>query len=108
MLIVNSDDIAPSEFASAYQTAGVDKLSYSPPSSSLPASGWPTLGTLIDSGTRLVTFLSTTADFTSVPYMIDGTFWILAIITGRGAEHSAVHRILKCLGDGVRRDGYHF
>lgn len=72
MLIVNSDNLAPTEFASAYQSAGVDTLSYSPPSASLPASGWPTLGTLIDAGTRLVTFLSTTADFTSVPYLIDG------------------------------------
>ena len=72
MLIVNSDNLPPSQFAAAYQSAGVDQLSYSPPSASLPASGWPTLGNLVDAGTRLVSFLSTTADFTSVPYMIDG------------------------------------
>lgn len=30
------------------------------------------LGSLIDSGKRLVVFLSTKADFTSVPYLIDG------------------------------------
>ncbi|THH00683.1 hypothetical protein EW026_g1892 [Hermanssonia centrifuga] len=71
ILIVNSDNLAPSQFDAAFKTAGADTLSYSPPSASLPASGWPTLGSLIDSGTRLVTFLSTTADFTSVPYLID-------------------------------------
>lgn len=47
-------------------------MSYSPPSSSLLESGWPTLGSLIDSGTRLITFMDSNADFTSVPYIIDG------------------------------------
>ncbi|KAF7793406.1 hypothetical protein EIP86_004518 [Pleurotus ostreatoroseus] len=71
LLIVNSDNLAVSQFASAFQTAGVDTLAYSPPSASLPASGWPTLGTLIDAGTRLVAFMASGADFTSVPYIID-------------------------------------
>lgn len=70
-LIVNSDDLAPTLFASVFVAAGVDSMSYSPQSVSLSASGWPTLGSLIDAGTRLVTFLSTTASFDSVPYLID-------------------------------------
>ena len=70
--MVNSDNLAATEFASSFQSAGLDKLSYTPPSAALPASGWPTLGTLIDAGTPLVTFMASKADFTSVPYIIDG------------------------------------
>ena len=72
LLIVNSDNLAPTQFASVFVAAGVDSMSYSPQSASLPASGWPTLGSLVDAGTRLVTFLSTTANFDAVPYLIDG------------------------------------
>jgi len=72
LLIVNSDNLAATQFASVFVAAGVDSLSYSPQSASLPASGWPTLGSLIDAGTRLVTFLSTTASFDAAPYLIDG------------------------------------
>jgi hypothetical protein len=71
LLIVNSDNLAASEFASVFVAAGVDKLSYSPSNASLPASGWPTLGSMIDAGTRMVTFMDNAADFASVPYLID-------------------------------------
>ncbi|KAK7680522.1 hypothetical protein QCA50_016303 [Cerrena zonata] len=71
LLIVNSDNLAPSLYDTVFKAAGVDTMSYAPDSASLPATGWPTLGSLIDSGKRLVTFLSTTADFTAVPYLID-------------------------------------
>ncbi|KAI0825002.1 PLC-like phosphodiesterase [Trametes gibbosa] len=71
LLIVNSDNVAPSEYDTVFKAAGLDTLAYAPTSASLPASGWPTLGSLIDSGKRLVAFLSTKADFTSVPYLID-------------------------------------
>lgn len=73
LLIVNSDNLAPSEYDTVFKSAGLDTLAYAPNSATLAASDWPTLGTLIDSGKRLVVFLSTTADFTSVPYLIDGT-----------------------------------
>jgi len=71
MLITNSQGITPPAFDAVYKAAGVDTLSYTPSSASLPASGWPTLGSLIDGGTRLVTFLAQQADFTQVPYLID-------------------------------------
>lgn len=83
LLIVNSDNLAATQFASVFVAAGVDTLSYSPKSASLPASGWPTLSSLIDAGTRLVTFLSTTANFETVPYLIDGKRPIL--------RHLALH-----------------
>lgn len=72
ILIVNSDNLAPTQFASIFAAAQVDSMSYAPQSASFPASGWPTLGSLIDAGTRLVTFLSTTASFDAAPYLIDG------------------------------------
>lgn len=75
LLIVNSDDFAPSEFDTVFKAAGLDTLAYAPESASLSASGWPTLGTLIDSGKRLVTFMDAEADFTSVPYIIDGAMF---------------------------------
>jgi len=71
LLIVNSDNLAATQFASVFVAAGVNSVSYSPQSASLTASGWPTLGSLIDAGTRLVTFLSTTASFDTAPYLID-------------------------------------
>lgn len=74
LLIVNIDDLSPASYAPIFEAAELVPLSYAPPSSSpIPATGWPTLGSMISSGTRLVTFLDTGADFTSVPYLIDGT-----------------------------------
>ena len=72
LLIVNSDNIAPSEYDTVFKAVGLDTMAYAPSSANLSASSWPTLGTLIDDGKRLVVFLSTTADFSSVPYLIDG------------------------------------
>lgn len=72
LLVTNTDGMPPSTFDTVFKAAGVDTMSYTPPSASLPASGWPTLGSLVDGGTRLVTFLAQQADFTQVPYLIDG------------------------------------
>jgi len=71
LLIVNSDDFPPTAFDTVFKSAGLDTLSYAPPSASIPASQWPTLGSMIDSGKRLVTFLDASADFNSVNYLID-------------------------------------
>jgi len=71
LLIVNSDDFVPTAFDTVFKAAGLDTLSYVPPSAAIPATQWPTLGSMIDAGTRLVTFLDAMADFTSVNYLID-------------------------------------
>jgi hypothetical protein len=71
LLIVNSDNFKPSAYASVFTSAGLDKLSYSPPTASLGVNDWPTMSALINAGTRLVTFMDTQADFTSVPWIID-------------------------------------
>ena len=73
LLIVNSyDNIPPSAYDSVFKAVGLDAISYKPPSGTLAASDWPTLGSLINQGTPLVTFLTTQADFETVPYLIDG------------------------------------
>lgn len=71
LLIVNSDNIPATEYDAVFKSVGLDTMAYAPPNASLPASDWPTLGSLISSGTRLVAFLTTTADFNTVPYLID-------------------------------------
>ncbi|KAI8990557.1 PLC-like phosphodiesterase [Trametes punicea] len=71
LLIVNSDNLPPSQYDSVFKAVGLDTLAYAPPTASLTVDAWPTLGSLIDSGKRLVAFLTTKADFNSVPYLID-------------------------------------
>ena len=72
ILIVNIDNVAPTEYATVFESAGLDQVSYSPSTSTLSASSWPTLGEMIDDGKRLVTFLDNQADTSSVSYLVDG------------------------------------
>ena len=72
ILIVNIDNQVASTFDVIFKAAGVDAMSFAPPTSPIQASAWPTLGSMIDSGKRLVTFLDNGADPASVPYLIDG------------------------------------
>lgn len=72
ILIVNIDNLKPTAYDTVFKAAGVDAISFSPSSSKLAVSDWPSLGTMIDNGQRLVTFLDNAADFTSVTYLIDG------------------------------------
>jgi hypothetical protein len=72
LLIVNSDNLPASLYQAAFQSAGLDEISYTPPSASIPASGWPALGDMLSNNQRLVTFLDNGADFTVAPYLMDG------------------------------------
>lgn len=71
LLIVNSNNLPASTYGAIYAETGLDVISYRPPSSPLPAAEWPTLGELIDTNQRVVSFLSTTANMAEVPYLID-------------------------------------
>ncbi|KAK4688726.1 hypothetical protein P7C73_g1377, partial [Tremellales sp. Uapishka_1] len=71
LVLVNVDDLPVTSFSPIFQTAGLDKLAYSPSSSSLSINAWPTLGALIDASTPVVVFMDFEADFTSTPYIID-------------------------------------
>jgi hypothetical protein len=72
LLIVNSDNLGAAAYDAVFKSAGLDTLSYAPTAAIVPSTQWPTLGALIDSGKRLLTFLDNGADFTTVPYLIDG------------------------------------
>lgn len=71
ILIVNSDNLPPTQWQSIYQAANLESISFAPTKSPLTFQDWPTLGEMIDSGKRVVTFLDNQADFTQVPYIID-------------------------------------
>lgn len=70
LLIVNIDNLPASNYDTVFKGVGLDSVSFAPTSSPLAASSWPTLGSMIDSGKRLVTFLDNGAD-ASIPYLID-------------------------------------
>jgi hypothetical protein len=72
LLIVNSDGFSPSEYDRVFKAVGLDTLSYTPTADVTPHAAWPTLGSMIDTGKRLVTFMDHKADFATVSYIIDG------------------------------------
>jgi hypothetical protein len=71
LLIVNINDLGPSAFGDVFSAVGLVTLSFEPATSVVEAANWPTLGSMIDAGTRLVTFLDNGADITVVPYLLD-------------------------------------
>jgi len=71
LLLVNIDNQPVSSFASVYVSVGLDKISWSPPSAKVATDAWPTLGSMIDAGQRLVTLMDNGANFTTAPYIID-------------------------------------
>ncbi|KAE9398454.1 PLC-like phosphodiesterase [Gymnopus androsaceus JB14] len=94
LLIVNIDDLDATEFAPVFVAAGVDTISYQPGVSNMTASSWPTLGSLIENGTRLITFLDNHADITTVPYLLDefSNIWETAFdVTDQNAFDCAVN-----------------
>ncbi|KAF9454064.1 PLC-like phosphodiesterase [Macrolepiota fuliginosa MF-IS2] len=70
LLIVNIDSLPVAQYDQIFKSAGLDAISFAPESTPLSANSWPTLGSMIDSGKRLVTFMDHGAD-ASVPYIID-------------------------------------
>ncbi|KDR71550.1 hypothetical protein GALMADRAFT_143813 [Galerina marginata CBS 339.88] len=54
----------------AFDAAGITPLAYVPPSVPVKNSDWPTLGQLIDSGKRVVVFLDSGADTSSVNFIL--------------------------------------
>lgn len=71
---MNIDNVAVAQYDTIFKAASLDTVSYVPEVSPVPASGWPTLGSMIDSGKRLVTFLDNGAESGSVPYLINGKY----------------------------------
>jgi hypothetical protein len=78
LLLVNSDNASPAELATEFAKSGITKYSYTPPSISAAPTSWPTLQTLINDGTRLMTFVASldksTIDSTNSYLMDEFTF----------------------------------
>jgi hypothetical protein len=53
----HDERIAPSEFATTFQKSGILKYMYTPPSTSMNITEWPTLGEMILRNKRVVSFL---------------------------------------------------
>ncbi|GAA97539.1 uncharacterized protein L969DRAFT_14189 [Mixia osmundae IAM 14324] len=71
ILMTNPETLSPAVWGQAYAAAGLDTVSYTPPTFPLPKSQWPTLQELISNNTRVVNFLDFNADPATVPYIID-------------------------------------
>lgn len=72
LLLVNGDDSDVGKFDDDFSSTGLKDLSFVPSTSPEPLGydDWPTLAELIDSGKRLVTFLSNSALEADVPYLL--------------------------------------
>ncbi|KAM0334330.1 hypothetical protein ACHAQA_001354 [Verticillium albo-atrum] len=69
LLLVNSDDQNAATFASAFEASGISSHGYAPETAG-PTSTWPTLQSLIDAKTRLVTFVTNMDASTEHAYLL--------------------------------------
>lgn len=70
--MTNSDGIPVTTWANDFETAGIAQLAYVPPFNTTPSDtfDWPTLGSMISSGKRVVIFLDSGADQSIVDYIL--------------------------------------
>ncbi|OBS17961.1 hypothetical protein FPOA_09689 [Fusarium poae] len=69
ILLVNSDSASADEFGKAINGSGIAELAYAP-SSQNATTEWPTLKSMIDAKTRLVTFVTNIDASTQYPYLM--------------------------------------
>ncbi|KAF9506963.1 hypothetical protein BS47DRAFT_1333564 [Hydnum rufescens UP504] len=71
LVVTNPDAISVADYwGPDFVAAGLDTYAYVPSSSQPGLSDWPTLGSMIDSGKRLVVFMDYNSDTSSVPYIL--------------------------------------
>ncbi|KAK0392835.1 hypothetical protein NLU13_2329 [Sarocladium strictum] len=70
ILLVNAADATAADFASAWQSSGLAAHGYAPPSTQSPLATWPTLGEMISSGKRLVSFITQIDASPAAPYLL--------------------------------------
>lgn len=74
VLLVNSDNATPAQLHSEFVAANITSYAFKPPSPSIPPS-WPTLQTLISANTRLMVFVASLPNRSSIPadqaYLMD-------------------------------------
>ncbi|KAF2104137.1 hypothetical protein NA57DRAFT_62829 [Rhizodiscina lignyota] len=75
VLLVNSDNGTPQDLDEQFSASGIKSYAYIPPSTTAPptSGSWPTLGSLISSNTRLMTFIASLdpSSNTVAPYLMD-------------------------------------
>ncbi|KAF2963157.1 hypothetical protein GQX73_g10416 [Xylaria multiplex] len=65
LLIVNSDGKDVGEFGSVFEASGISEYGYTP-----SGSGWPTLQSMINAKTRLVTFIASISTSSTYSYLL--------------------------------------
>lgn len=70
ILLVNSDDEDVSSFGAVYESSNISTYGYTPATTSA-TTDWPTLQTMIDDGTRLVSFLAAVNYSSTYPYLLN-------------------------------------
>lgn len=72
ILFTNQDGIDVTVWDTNFQNAGLSDLAFVPSFSTTPADtlSWPTLGSILSAGKRLVIFLDANADTTKVSYIL--------------------------------------
>ncbi|KAI6363162.1 hypothetical protein MCOR25_006003 [Pyricularia grisea] len=70
VLLVNSDNMDVAKFGAAFEASGISKYGYKPSSTTAPTGDWPTLKTMIDAGTRLVSFIASIDASSTYPYLL--------------------------------------
>ncbi|CAE6997969.1 hypothetical protein CFE70_000585 [Pyrenophora teres f. teres 0-1] len=72
VLLVNADSASPTDLGPIFSQSGIDKLAYTPPSTTTLPKQWPTLDALISNNTRLMTFVASLPQPSSqYPYLMN-------------------------------------
>lgn len=119
ILIVNGAAATVTELERQYQKAGIDStLAYTPNSNHAAQQAWPTLQTLIDSGTRLVNFVDYITPDPAVPWIMEEFRYIfennydVSTLDGfscaANRPATAVNNLSKALANGVMPLMNHF
>lgn len=72
VLLVSSDNLSPATLGAIFRSSAISSKSYFPPSPThANSTQWPTLSTLIEKNTRLVSFVANIAPAADTPYLLD-------------------------------------
>ncbi|KAJ7270240.1 PLC-like phosphodiesterase [Mycena rebaudengoi] len=71
LLFTNPEGVSAKDvWKPIFDQAGISPMAFVPPALPVKRNDWPTLGTMIDSGKRIVVFLDAHADPASVPFIL--------------------------------------
>ncbi|KAK3340904.1 PLC-like phosphodiesterase [Neurospora tetraspora] len=71
ILLVNSDNKLVSDYAAVFEGSGISIYGYQPSDGSTASTTWPTLGNMITSNKRLVTFIASIDYSPTYPYLLN-------------------------------------